>query len=161
MEIKLADKDSKLYSRLYISRLDLRFADYCLGILLKKGWHSQPWETRGTIYQQQSAFTSALVVAYARPFTKSKGWPAFPPELKDFDFEESNLHEYIMELRHTIFAHSDSKHYTVQPWRTEWVSTEILCAPWPKITAEQAALLKIMIGKLDMAIDRRMKQILP
>lgn len=131
MEIKLKDRDARLYSRLYVSGLDFDFAAYCLGVLLKKGWHCQPWERRGTIYQQQSAFTSALVIAYARPFTKSKGWPHFPSELKAFDLEESAMHKHIMELRHTIYAHSDSKHYAVIPWRTEAFSTDILTAPWP------------------------------
>src|SRR5664280_3312425 len=111
MKIKLEDQDAALYSRLYVSSLDLDFAGYCLGVLLEKGWHYQAWERPGRIYKQQSAFTSALVIAYGRPFTTSKGWPQFPAELKDFDLEESALHEHMMELRHTIYAHSDSKHY--------------------------------------------------
>lgn len=161
MKIKLADQDAKLYSRLYVSGLDLAFAGYCVGVLLKKGWHYQAWERRGTIYQQQSAFTSALVMAYGRPFKKSNGWPPFPSELKDFSLEENALHEWMMKLRDTIYAHSDSEHYNVEPWRTEEFSTDILTAPWPRMTAEEAALLWRMIRKLQAAIQRRMREICP
>jgi hypothetical protein len=66
-----------------------------------------------------------------------------------------------MTLRDTIYAHSDSEHYTVEPWRTKEFSTDILTAPWPRITAEEAGLLKGMIGKLQVAIHRRMGEILP
>ena len=161
MKIKLEEQDAKLYSRLHVSSLDLDFARYCLGVLLKKGWHYQAWEKRGTIYQQQSAFTSALVMAYARPFKTSKGWPRLPSELVDFDSEESALHQHLMTLRDTVYAHSDSEQYTVEPWRTKEFSTDILTAPWPRITAEEAALLKRMISKLQVAIVRRMREICP
>jgi hypothetical protein len=161
MKIKLEAQNAALYSRLYVSSLDLDFAGYCLGVLLTKGWHYQAWERPGRIYKQQSAFTSAFVIAYGRPFTKSKGWPQFPSELMDFDSEESALHEHMMELRHTIYAHSDSKHYEVTPWRTTNFSTDILSALRPRITAKEAALLKRMISKLQVAIRHRMRKILP
>lgn len=160
MEIELKNREEELYSRLYVSSCDLAFAEYCLGVLLKKGWHHKPWERRGNIYNQQSAFTSALVIAYARPFTKSKGWPHFPSELKDFDPKQKALHEHMIEMRHTIYAHSDSKHYTVKPWRNKKFSTDIVGAPWPRITAGEAALLKKMINNLQVAIHRRMRTIL-
>ena len=109
MEIHLPDDDAKLYSRLHVSSLDLDLAKYCVGVILKKGWHYQPWEKRGTIYLQQSTFTSALVTAYARPFTESHGWPKFPPDLKEFDGEENKLHDQLIELRNTIYAHSQQE----------------------------------------------------
>jgi hypothetical protein len=161
VETKLNEQDTALYSRLYVSGLDLSFAGYCLGVLLKKGWHHKPWERRGTIYEQQSAFTSALVTAYARPFTKSNHWPPFPLALKTFDTEESALHEHIIELRHSIYAHSDSKHYKVVPWRVDGVSSDLLSAPWPRITAQEGALLKKMIVKLQSAIRHKMKEMVP
>jgi len=42
------------------------------------------------------------------PFTKSRGWPKFPPQLKEFDGEENVLHDHMIELRDTVYAHSDS-----------------------------------------------------
>ena len=126
-------KSPNLHIRLYVSRLDFEFALYCLGVLRKKGWHYRAWEKRGTIYQQQTAFTSALVTAYARPFTRSDGLPDFPAELKDFDGRENKLHDYMMELRHTYYAHSARKHYTVMPVQTNNSSMDILSGMWPPI----------------------------
>ena len=161
MEIHLPDNDAKLYGRLHVSSLDLDLAKYCVGVILKKGWHHQPWEKRGTVYLQQSAFMSALVTAYARPFTKSRGWPKFPPDLKEFDTEENKLHDQLMELRNTVYAHSDSKNYSIRPWRTPNFSTDIVGAPVLRISAKEAALLKRMIQKLQLAISRRMTEIAP
>jgi hypothetical protein len=161
MEIHLPDDNAKLYSRLLVSSLDLDLAKYCVGVILKKGWHHQPWEKRGTIYLQQSTFMSALVTSYARPFTESRGWPKFPPDLRQFNSEENRLHGEMIELRNTVYAHSDSKNYSVRPWRTPNFSTDIVGAPALRISAEEAALLKRMIQKLQLAIRRRMTEIVP
>lgn len=161
MDIKLDEQDTALYSRLHVSELDLGFAGYCLRVLLKNGWHHKPWERRGTIYLQQSAFTSALVTAYARPFTTSKGWPPFPLELMNFDVEETALHKRMLELRHSIYAHSDSRHYKVVPVRAEGFSSDILSAPWLLITAQEGALLQKMIMKLQAAIELKTKELVP
>src|SRR5258708_10748850 len=151
MEIHLPDDHAKLYSKLHVSNLDLDLAKYCVGIILKKGWHHQPWEKRGTIYLQQSVVMSALVTAHARPFTKSRGWPKFPRELREFNSEENKLHEYVMELRDTVYAHSDSKNYSVRPWRTRNYSSDIVGAPVLRLSAEEASLLQGMINKLQLA----------
>ena len=127
MEIQLQDVEAKLYRRLQVSSLDFDFAQYCVGVILKR--HYQPWEKRGTIHLQQSAFMSAFVIAYARPFTKSRGWPKFPPQLKEFDGEENVLHDHMIELRDTVYAHSDSSNYSVTPWRSRKFSTDIVGAP--------------------------------
>jgi hypothetical protein len=151
-----------LHNRLYVSRLDFEFALYCLGVLQKKGWHHRPFERRGTVYQQQSAFTSALVTAYARPFTKSKGWPDLPLELRQFDNREIKLHELMMELRHTIFAHSDSKHYTLFPLPLgDGSSVDVLAGMWPRLTEKQTVSLEKMINKLIEAITCKIEQIRP
>jgi len=79
MEVQLNDHDAKLYGKLFVSRNDIGFAQYCASVLLKKGWHSQWWERRGTVYQQQAVYTSALVTAYGRAFTKSRMVEVTPP----------------------------------------------------------------------------------
>jgi hypothetical protein len=161
MEIRLGDSDAKLYNRLNVSSLDLEFAQYCVGVILKKRWHLQPWDKRGTIYLQQSAFTSALVVACSRPFKGSRGWPKLPPGLVEFDSQENMLHSRIIDLRDSVFAHSDSKNYSVSPWQIGRFSTDIVGAPTLHISAEQAVLLKQMICKLQFAIRHRMNEIVP
>jgi hypothetical protein len=128
--------------------------------LLKKGWHHNPWERRGSIYQQQAAFTCAMIIAYGRPFTKSRGWPPFPPALRRYDALEQALHARLIGLRHKVFAHSDSEGYKIRPWRSKDFSTTIVGAPVLKVTRQDAELLQGMTAKLIAAIDQEMKAIL-
>jgi|ERR1700722_17856620 hypothetical protein len=102
-EVTLSEEAKKLYEKLWVSWQDIVFADYCAGVLLKKGWHAHPWERRGTVYQQQVAFTTALVTAYVRPFTHSKGWPKLPLDLiAAYDEQEKALHEQMVRQRHNV-----------------------------------------------------------
>ena len=152
-EVTLSEEAKKLYEKLWVSWQDIVFADYCAGVLLKKGWHAHPWERRGTIYQQQVAFTTALITAYVRPFTHSKGWPKLPPDLiAAYDEQEKALHEQMVRQRHTIYAHSDSSSYSVRPWRVGDFDTAIVGGPSLRISAEEAAMLRSMASKLYVAM---------
>jgi hypothetical protein len=64
-----------------------------LGVIIKKGWHHQPWERRASIYLQQSVYTTAFVVAYVRPFTTRRA--QFPQDLIVFNLHEMELHELV------------------------------------------------------------------
>jgi hypothetical protein len=162
MLVKLNALAEKVYSKLYVSSSDIRFARYCASVLLKKGWHAQPWERRGTIYQQQAVFTTALVTAYARPFTSSKGWPKLPSNnLIAYSVPEQILHKQLLRLRHTVYAHSASASYSIQPWRSGNFSTDIVGAPVLRITSADANLFMAMTSKLLASIDLRMKALLP
>ena len=102
MIVQLAEEEQRLYSRLYVSRMDLEAAGLSLSMLIKKGWHAKPWQRRGSVYAQQSAYVTAFVVAYARPFTQSHGWPKFPSELMLFTDKELELHGQIIALEPTL-----------------------------------------------------------
>lgn len=160
MEVALSEKQQRLYSKLYVSCTDIDFARYCAGVLLKKGWHGMPWERRGTIYQQQAAFTTSLVTAYARPFTRSEGWPKIPPELIVYDRPEQELHEHIIALRHKVYAHSDSESYSVRPWRSGSFATDIIRSPPLRLTAAEVVLFQAMTTKIMKSIQMRMEAVL-
>jgi hypothetical protein len=100
MESHRRAAETALYKRLYISRSDLSYARRFADFLLKKGWHFNPWEKRGTLYIQQAAFTSALIVFYCRSFTRSKELPSFPSRLILYDANDMKLHNEVLELRH-------------------------------------------------------------
>ena len=152
-EVTLSEEAKKLYEKLWVSWQDIVFADYCAGVLLQKGWHARPWERRGTVYQQQVAFTTALVTAYVRPFTHSKGWPKLPLDLiAAYDEQEKALHEQMVRQRHTIYAHSDSSSYSVRPRRFGDFDTAIVGGPSLRISAEEAAMLRSMASKLYVAM---------
>ena len=98
MEVPLSAANKKIYSKLFVSISDIEIARYCAGVILKKGWHTHPFERRGTIYLQQAAFTTALVTSYARPFTQSKGWPRFPKDLiAAYSGKELALHDRLIK----------------------------------------------------------------
>ena len=161
MLVRLSGADGKLYSKLYVSSSDIAFARYCARVILKEGWHAQPWERRGTVYQQQAAFTTALVTAYARPFTRSKGWTKFPKDLiAAYIGQELALHHRLIKLRHAVYAHSDSASYSIRPWRSKNFSTDIVGAPVLRITSEDATLFEAMSTKLLLSIDVKMKALL-
>jgi len=112
--IDVTTNPTRLYERLYVSVQDLGMARQYAEMLLKKGWHSAPWERRGSVYMQQSAFTTALVVCYGRPFTNSKGWPSFPTALLKLTASQAELHFKLLNLRHQVYAHSDSCRYEIE-----------------------------------------------
>jgi hypothetical protein len=142
------EEKKRLYGRLFVSAQDLGFARQYARHLLKKGWHSAPYERRGTIYMQQSAFTTALVVSYARPFTTSHGWPKFPSEFISHDAAQAHLHEHFIGLRHQVYAHSDSSRYSVRPFRiSAEVLTDIVGIPFLLVTKDECEMLISMINR--------------
>jgi hypothetical protein len=128
----------RLYERLFVAAEDLGFARQYAQHLLRKGWHSAPWERRSSIYMQQSAFVTALVVSYARAFTRSHGWPKLPEIFLPEDQAATALHERLIGLRHEVYAHSDSKHFKVQPCRIDSQAlTDICGAPFRRFTKDE------------------------
>jgi hypothetical protein len=160
LKIQLSEDEAKLYSKLHVSTMDIGFARYCASVLLKKGWHVQPWERRGTIYQQQAAFTSALVTSYARPFTSSHGWPKIPEELINHNDQETVLHKWLVTMRNKVYAHSDSVMYSIRPWRMGDFTTAIESVPALRITAEDTKLFQAMSGRLLEAFRAKMNALL-
>lgn len=141
-----------LYERLYVSAQDFASAKSYALHLLKKGWHSAPYQRRGTIYMQQSAFTTALIVSYARPFTKGKGWPMFPEKLVQFNAQEALMHQRILDLRHQVYAHSDSASYSIRPFKIgDNAYTDVVGAPFLLLKKEECDLI---VGMIDGIFKR-------
>lgn len=139
----------KLYERLFVSRNDLNMARQYAQHLLKKGWHSAPYERRGSIYMQQSAFVTALVVSYARPFTRSHGWRPFPNIKHLFCEEEKRLHQEIIDLRNEVYSHSDSCRFKVEPFQiSDECTTNIYGEPFRLISQDDCIKVIAMIDKI-------------
>lgn len=165
----MSDKinQKKLYEKLYISRADFDLAEQYARLLLKKGWHSAPYERRGSVYMQQTAFTTSLIVSYSRPFTKSFGWSEwseFPGYLIPYDEKMMKLHEKVLGLRHEIYAHSDARHYSIGLWDRPDFQTEIVKAPFLRLEKLECEDLVKMISAIDKSLDcelARLRKILP
>lgn len=160
MLIQLSSADEKLYKKLFTSCRDLEFAQYCLAVITKRGWHHAEFQKRGTVYLQQAAYTSALFVSYGRAFTQSRGWGELPPDVRCFSRTEAACHKRMMHARNSVFAHTDSSEYTIQPWSSGDFTTDIVGAPILRMSPEDAVLVDIMLPKCRAVMQKKMKSIL-
>jgi hypothetical protein len=160
MELALNDRDKRLYTKLFVSNSDIEYAQRCAGQLKKKGWHHRPWDRRGSVYFQQSAFTTALVVAYARVFKRSIGMTNFPQRLLGYSAAEKQLHSKLIALRDEVCAHSDGSRYSIRPWRSGSFSTDIVSGPMLMLSAEDTDRFLVMTERVQLAIRKRMKELL-
>ena len=110
---------------------------------------------------QQAAFATGFVTSYARPFTKSNGWPPFPKSLlvaySDADWE---LHERLMRLRHQVFAHSDSVSYEVTPLRIGEYHSAIEVLPLFRIPETDLKRGIRMITKLRSSVSAELRRLI-
>jgi len=152
----------RLYERLYVSALDLARARYYAKFLLKKGWHSNPWERRGSLYLQQSAFTTALIVSYGRPFTNSNGWPKFPPSLLKLSDTQLALHFKLIKLRHQVYAHSDSVSFEIKPvYNFEGAHFDVVGEPFRKLESDECEEVAVITTKVIENIGQKLASLRP
>jgi hypothetical protein len=90
MLVELDPDQKRQRDKFRISCMDIAHALQCARFVIKKGWHSHEWERRGTIYLQQPAFTTSLVVSYARPFIPARGLSGLPARLIKWTDEEKS-----------------------------------------------------------------------
>ncbi|WP_217574795.1 hypothetical protein [Mesorhizobium sp. GbtcB19] len=148
MLIDLPKAEKGLFDKLTVSCMDIGFAKQCAEHLLKKGWHSHQWQRRGSVYFQQSVYTTSLIVSYTRPFTKTRGLPDIPADWLDFSPDEERLHTALRNRRNTVYAHSDGSSYSFRPWKTEDFATIIEQVPSHLITKAEAELFVSMSARL-------------
>ncbi len=156
--MQAVDHKKRQFERLSASLYDFSQANFCACYLLKKGWHAKEWERRGTIYQQQTAFVTNLVIAYARPFTASNGWPGFPSKLANFDARQRKMHNRLLAMRHKIFAHSDSQHFTFKPVAGRFRGT-IEGVPSAVLSVNEAECVKQMTEDLLKATRKKLDEL--
>lgn len=156
-----AANERQLYARLHVALHDLYQARSFASHIEKKGWHFEPWERRWTTYMQQSAFTTALAIAYSRPFTESRGWPKFPSRfLSVYDEKQRNLHKRILKLRNLVYAHSDIGTRFIRPVDFGGFATAIEALPTMRFTKEEIECILAMIALLETAIRERLQQLI-
>jgi hypothetical protein len=157
--LKLSEPDRKLYTKLYASADDLRLARQWAEHIQKKRYFLKPW-ARGKVYLRQSAYVTALVVAYGRVFASGRGGYKFPKRLMPYRDAEWNLHQRLLDLRHKVHAHSDLDKWNVRPWTVDGFSTAIVGQPTHLIEEADLALFVSMTEKLLEAIAKRKDEIL-
>jgi hypothetical protein len=91
-EARLSARAHALYGKLHVSREDIGTARLCAAYIQEKGWHTWPFTRRGSVYIQQIAFTTAMIVAYCGPFAPGRGNISLPEKLLRFSPQEADLH---------------------------------------------------------------------
>jgi hypothetical protein len=154
--------DLRQYRRLWLTEIDLEEARGSINEILKRDLR------RGSTHRPTSllqSLTTALIVAYSRPFVMSRGDTAFADRtvpgslLRVFTSGERAFHEQLIALRNREVAHSDAD--------VTQVSLELLpeghggiCRvtrdPLPR---PQLRTLLTMIDKLEDELDRRFEEL--
>jgi hypothetical protein len=154
------DQSKKLieYRKLVTASKDFELAKFSLDMILRKHWHRHwlGWGRgrRGKVYEKQAVYTTALIIAYARPFTNNKGGGGISKNsIKAYTPEEKKLHGHLLSLRNTLYAHSDSKHHKHIPihLKSRDGASDIIDLPLSDpfmITKEQAESLSNMLTKM-------------
>lgn len=154
--------ERKAYALLHVSEEDLRQASIYAAHLLKKGWHSEWHERRGTVYYQQAAFTTALVMAYMRPFKQTRGRSSLNSKtLAGFTEEQKALHKRMEFLRDNIYAHTDLPTRGVRPLSIEGYPTAIEFMPRLRLHKEEVENLQAMIAMVSKAVAEQKRRLLP
>lgn len=143
------------YKKLHVSLIDLDFVHHHAKHLLTHELFRGHEKGNEDLYNQQTAFVSALIVAYGRVFTRSKGMPKFPMALVQYTDEEQKLHDEWMKQRHKLFAHSDSESHRLFKSRTAIIKM----IPMYHLKKDEVELIVVMATKLRNAVVRRINEI--
>ena len=96
--MKTEDKAARQVYRENLAVMDFRRAREFAQRLLKRGWHKHEAYRRGASLMNQTAFTTAFVVTYWRPFFQSRGWKPLDIATVALAPEKRALHDELGKL---------------------------------------------------------------
>jgi hypothetical protein len=157
--LNLSERDRLDITKLHASVSDLHNAQTWAKHLLKKKWYRRPW-SRGATDSHQSAYITAIVVAYGRVFSTGRNGRKFPAKLIDYDSDDWELHERMLRMRHEIYAHSALDKWTVKPWKVDDFETTVIGEPMNIIEEADLRRLVAMTQRLRSAAVHRTAEIM-
>ena len=107
----VVDRDSRKYHRGRFTR----YARAAYDLQLAGGYGIRALSIENEHDDDRFAFVLAFVILYARPFTKTRGWPGLPTKKLPYTSDERALHTSLLNDRHKIFAHTDAEFYEAMP----------------------------------------------
>lgn len=159
-EIVLSNHEAKTFTRLHFAAEDLAHARMWARQLLDKNWVSKgPW-SRGKGYLHQSAFVTAMIVAYGRVFSIGKSGMTFPKKLIPYDADEMSFHDFLLEMRNKTYAHSDLENRSARPWGLGDQSTVISVFNIYELSRDQVERFLKITEKLQDSIRDKCEEIL-
>lgn len=153
----------KKYSEFIVWAGDMRNASSFANYLLKNGLHFAPYarEIRWSTYMRQAAFTTSLVMAYCRPFSKSRNCSIYPIKKAGLSQIERVQHDSLLESRNEIYAHSDVAIREVRPIKFGSAFTAFETQPLLRLTQDETRIVLSNIGKISDAIALDIKNLGP
>ena len=153
------ERDKAQWQLLTVANTDLQQANFYANHLLKKSWHGDLGRRRWSTYLQITAYTTALVVAYSRPFTQARGWPKFPTKLLNHNSHEKILHSKILRLRNEVYAHSDIGIQNVRKFSFMGEPLAIMQQPHMMLPPDEIAMIVTMTKDVMKQISQRRKEL--
>lgn len=163
-------QNDMLFTRLGFAHADIVFSRKCATYLLKKKWRHGQSHRKESVYFQQSVYTTAFVVSYARPFTNCYGFPKSCSSsfikycvLEEGDSAGRVLHDYFIQLRDKIYAHTDSTHHalrlTSHVYDDDVTIGDIETIPDLCVTADKLTSFNEMTENMIHNLSERLKQL--
>ncbi len=151
----------RLYRRLWLARVDLEEAMAVIDELLKA---RIPISRRRRPPPLLLALTTALVVAYARPWVYSRGQSVAEKTvpailLRSLTAKQRSIHDFLIDLRNKEMAHTDADILDLHIRLISNGDSAILRASREAFTREELKLIKRIIDKLTNAIDNRCEEL--
>ncbi len=146
------------YRRMWLTEIDLEEAKGAIEEILKRDLRRSSIHPPTPLLQ---SLTTALIVAYARPFVLSRGDPHFADRtvpgslLKVLTPLEQKLHEHLISIRNKEVAHSDADVTEVSLELLNGGHGGICMVTRAPFNRTQLRLLLRMIGKLQNELERR------
>ncbi|HXD31566.1 MAG TPA: hypothetical protein VN643_10640 [Pyrinomonadaceae bacterium] len=130
--------------RLYIDRMDLLSAKKFANRILKKSWHDKNQTATRTL--DHLAFNTSLIISYSRPFSRNRNFKNEPVSSlkketgKVLNEAETELHNKILEMRDTAYAHSDASTRRLGNQHRFFLGV-------PNLSKPETVILEVIIGK--------------
>lgn len=115
-------KDLRPYKQIHLKRCELALSSFYLALtftqkIMKNRLHRPPYKLRGEKYNEQAAYSIALVMAYTRPFSQSNFEVSALPKkyTRNYSQVETQVHQKFLQLRNDIYAHTSGHLFEVKP----------------------------------------------
>jgi hypothetical protein len=150
------------YRRLWLTEIDLEEAKGAIKEILARDLRRSRKHPPTALLQ---SLTTALVVAYTRPFVMSRGSPTFADRavpgslLKVFTSNERAFHEQLVTMRNREVAHSDADVTEVSLELITEGHGGICLVTRDPLSRPQLRMVLVMIGKLEGELQRRFEEL--
>jgi hypothetical protein len=152
----------RLYRRLYLARIDLDEAKATVAELLARRLPLPRSKPPSALLM---SLTTALVVAYARPFANSRGVSDVADKsvpgalLRVLSSGERHLHDALLDIRNKEMAHSDADILEISIKLIDGDDVGIFRDPRRPFQRRTLQVISRMLEKLNRALDQRCEEL--